>query len=383
MSQQTKKEVLAKLRDRYSRAGKEHKTLIVNQVVQLFDLHRKSAIRTLRSRPQPPRPPAVIGRPRAYVPAELLPVLTPIWRACQQPCGKRLVAALPDWVPAYEQEHGALSTALRENLLAVSAATLDRLLAPLRLRYQRPRSGTRPGTLLRQQIPIATTPWAIDRPGFLELDTVALCGGHLDGDFTWMLDGVDFCTQWVEARAIWNRGWHNTLEQLQDIEVKLPFPLLGIDNDNGGELLNWHVVKYCQQRREPVQMSRSRPYHKDDNALVEQKNYTHIRQWFGYQRYDNPAVVPLLNRLTTGAWGQLLNYFCPVMKLASKERVGSQLRRVYDQPATPYARVLACSHVNTAIKTALQEQRARLNPFVLHRQIEKELKAIFATARDR
>jgi hypothetical protein len=125
----------------------------------------------------------------------------------------------------------------------------------------------------------------------------------LEGDFTWMLDSVDFCTQWVEARAVWNKGWYNTLEQLRDIETRLPFALWGIDHDHGGELLNWHVLRYCQERRAPVQMSRSRPYHRDDNAHIEQKNWTHIRQWLGYGRFDNPEVVPLLNALTTGAWG--------------------------------------------------------------------------------
>ncbi len=381
MSTQTKREVLAKLRGRYARAGKEHKTKILDQVVELFGLHRKAAIRAFRHLPRSASTPALIGRPRQYHCVQLLPVLKAIWLGCQQPCGKRLVAALPDWLPDYEQEYAALSDEVRESLLEASAATLDRLMKPLRLQYRRARSGTRPGTLLRQQIPIATTAWEVDRPGFLELDTVALCGGSLEGDFVWMLDGTDFCTQWTEARAVWNRGWYNTLEQLQDIEARLPFPLLGVDSDNGGELLNWHVVRFCQERRSPVAMSRSRPYHKDDNAHVEQKNWTHIRQWFGYQRYENPAVVELINRLTTGAWSQLLNYFCPVMKLERKEREGGRERRYYDRPATPYARVLASDTVTEEKKAALRTQRARLNPFALNRQIEKELKAIYAAVR--
>jgi hypothetical protein len=383
MSAQTKHEVLAKLRDRYSRAGHAYKTKLLDQVVELFGLHRKSAIRALGHQPQPRSAPAVIGRPREYDPRQLVPILKPIWLGCQQPCGKRLVAALPDWVPAYEQEHGPLPTDHRDQLLSISAATVDRLLAPVRSQCGRARTGTRPGTLLRHQIPIATTPWDVHQPGYLELDTVALCGGSLAGDFTWMLNGVDFCTQWVTARAVWNRGWYNTLEQLRDIEAQLPFALRGVDSDNGGELLNWHVLRYCQDRRQPVQMSRSRPYHKDDNALIEQKNWTHIRQWFGYDRYDNPAVVPLLNHLTTGAWSQLLNYFCPAMKLQSKVRDGARVRRVYDTPATPYARILAQSQVSAATKATLRTQRAQLNPFALNRQIETELKQIYAIASQR
>jgi len=383
MSPQTKNQVLAKLRLRYAHAGPDYKSKLIDQVVALFDLHRKSAIRALRRPPPSATTARRLGRPRAYAPVELLPVLKPIWLAAQQPCGLRLAAALPDWIPAYEQEHGSLAAAVREPLLAASPATLDRLLKPVRAHTQRARGGTRPGTLLRQQIPLATTPWAITRPGYLELDTVALCGGSLAGDFIWMLDSVDFGTQWVEARAVWNTGWHNTLEQLRDIEMRLPFALLGIDHDNGGELLNWHVLRYCQERRAPVQMSRSRPYHSDDNAHIEQKNWTHIRQWFGYERFENPDVAPLLNQLTTGAWGQLLNYYCPVMKLQRKERVGSRLRRVYDIPATPYARVLAHAQVPAKVKAALRAQRAKLNPFALQRQIEKELKTIFALVRRR
>ena len=308
-------------------------------------------------------------------------MLKPIWLGCQQPCGKRLVAALPDWVPAYEQEYGALSRDVREPLLAASAATLDRPSSRSGPSALAPAVAPAPARSCANRFPLRPRlgTW-IDR-AISELDTVALCGGRLDGNFTWMLDGVDFCTQWVEARAVSNRGRFNTLEQLRDIEARLPFGLLGIDHDNGGELLNWHVLRYCQQRRQPVQMSRSRPYHQDDNAHVEQKNWTHIRQWFGYDRYDNPAVVPLLNGLTTGAWNHLLNYFCPVMKLARKERIGARLRRVYNQPATPYARVLASAHVSVKTKTALRLKRAALNPFALNRQIENELKAIYAAAR--
>jgi hypothetical protein len=381
MSAQTKHEVLAKLRARYAHAGPQYKSKLIDQVVELFGLHRKSAIRALRRTPRPHGPTVLLGRPRQYPPATLLPILQPIWLGCQQPCGKRLVAALPDWLPFYEEEYRPLARDTRALVLGASAATLDRLLQPLRARYRRSPGGTRPGTLLRQQIPIATTPWDITVPGYLELDTVALCGGSLEGDFAWMLDSVDFCTQWVEARAVWNRGRHNTLEQLRDIETHLPFALLGIDHDNGGERLNWHVVRYCQERRQPVQMSRSRPYHKDDNAHIEQKNWTHIRQWFGYERYDNPAVVSLLNELTGGPWRQLLNFFCPTLKLERKERVGARLRRVYGAAQTPYQRLLEHPAVAKKTKSELRHHRAQLNPFALQREIEKQLKAIFGAAR--
>jgi hypothetical protein len=182
---------------------------------------------------------------------------------------------------------------------------------------------------------------------------------------------------------VWSRGQANPLAQIQDIETRLPFALLGLDSDNGGEFLNWHLLHWCQQRETPVKFTRSRPYKKDDNAHIEQKNWTHIRQWFGYERHDNPEVVPLLNALTTGAWGQLVNLFRPALKLKSKERIGSRIKRVYEAPQTPYERVLASGQVSAGKKAELQTLKARLNPFALAAQVERELKAIEAIRRGR
>jgi hypothetical protein len=378
MSKPTKDEVLNKLRGRYARAGQEHKTKIIDQVLDLFDYHRKSAIRALRRGPRPQQAPAFLGRPLKYDPAVLLPPLKVIWLASQQLCGKLLAVALADWVPAYEAYHRKLTPEVRASLLAASPATLDRLLAPARVQHGRTCGGTRPGTLLRQQIPLRGGLWDENLPGYLEIDTVALCGGRLDGDHVWMLDTIDLCTTWVEARAVWNRGQDNTLAQIQDIETRLPFALLGLDSDNGGEFLNWHLYHWCAQHAAPVKFTRSRPYKKDDNAHSEQKNWTHIRQWFGYERHDQPELVPLLNALTTGAWGQLVNLFRPALKLESKVREGSRIKRHYGEPQTPYARVQASAHVSLAKKTELQTLKARLNPFELAAQVERELKAIEA-----
>jgi hypothetical protein len=380
MSKATRDEVLAKLRRHYARAGQAYKTKLLDQVIDLFGYHRKAAIRALCRWAPPPAPgPHVLGRPKTYHPDKLLPPLKTIWLTAHQPCGKLLVAALPEWVPAYEVYHRRLDAEVREQLLGVSAATLDRLLAPLRARYHKPRTGTKPGTLLRQQIPVRGGLWEEDKPGYLELDTVALCGGRLDDRHAWMLDGVDICTGWVEARALENRGEHATLAQLADVEQSLPFALLGVDSDNGSEFLNWHLLRHWQQRQRPVTVTRSRPYHKDDNAHVEQKNYTRIRQWFGYERYDNPAVVPLLSALCRGAWGQLLNFFCPTLKLEEKKLEGSRIVRRYEpRPQTPLARVLASPHVAAAKKDELQALKARLNPFALRAQVERDLRVIEA-----
>ena len=377
MSQPTKDEVLAQLRRQYRRAGRDYKRQLITQAVQLLGYHRKAAIRALRHPPKPPAAPALIrGRPREYHPDTLLPILKPIWFAAFQPCGSRLVALLPQWVPAYEADHRRLDADVRESLLTISARTLDRLLAPLRVSLRR-RGGTKPGSLLRQSIPIRGE-WTEEGPGWLELDTVALCGGTLDDRHLWMLDAVDIRTDWTEQRALANRGQHCTLAQLQDLEASLPFPLLGVDSDNGGEFINHHVVGWTGQRPKPILFTRSRPYQKNDNAHVEQRNWTHVRQQFGYERYDNPVAVPPINALCKGALGQMQNHFLPTHKLEKKVRREGRLTRVYGDAQTPLLRVLAAPQVTQAKKTELQALHARLNPFQLHRDLERQKKAIEA-----
>lgn len=375
MSELTRKEVLTKLQRHYLRAGPEYKSKLITQAVELFGYHRKAAIRALRRPSSLGQPgPFILGRPKQYEPEKLLKVLKPIWLAALQPCGKRLVAALPDWVAAYEQDHRRLEGDVRQSLLSISAASLDRLLKPLRAQHRR-RGATRPGTLLRQEIPIRTE-WADEGAGYLEIDTVALCGGSLDDRHAWMLDGVDIRTTWNEMRAIANRGQLATLEQIRDVEKSLPFGLQGLDSDNGGEFINHHLVHYAHERSRPLALSRGRPYRKNDNAHVEQKNYTHVRQWFGYERYDNPVVVPQINALCKGPLGQLLNFFLPTLKLQSKRREGSKTRRVYGPAQTPLERALACAEVAAEKKAELRALRQRLNPFALRREVDRQLKEI-------
>jgi hypothetical protein len=384
MSNSTRMEVLAKLRGRYKTAGSEHKTKLIDQAVQLLGYHRKAAIRALRQSTVRPISGSVVltGRPVKYEPNLLLPWLRPIWQATDYACGRRLVAMLPEWVPAYEQHEKRMPGEVREKLLLASGRTLDRLLEPLRGQGAG-RSLTRPGTLLRQQIPIRGSLWEEGKPGWLEVDTVALCGGSVAGEFVWMVDGVDYATTWVEVRAMWGRGQAGTLAALQDIEASLPFGLLGLDSDNGGEFLNHHVLHWLQKRPRPVFMTRSRPYKKDDNAHVEQKNWTHVRQCFGYERHDNPELVEPMNGLVKGAYGQLLNYFHASLKLEGKERVADKIRRVYGAAQTPLARVLASAEVTEATKQQLREHKAKLNPFALKRAVTQSMKVISAMRRNR
>lgn len=245
------------------------------------------------------------------------------------------------------------------------------------------RSLTRPGTLLRQQIPIRGSVWEEGKAGWMEVDTVALCGGSVAGEFVWMVDGVDYATTWVEMRAMWGRGQAGTLAALKDLEANLPFALLGLDSDNGGEFINHHVMSWLQKRERPVFMTRSRPYKKDDNAHVEQKNWTHVRGGFGYERYDNPELVEPINELVKGAYGQLLNFFHASLKLERKEREEGRIRRIYGEAQTPLARVLASDDVTRQTKQRLREEKSRLNPFALKLAVQCRLKAIDSMRRER
>jgi hypothetical protein len=302
-----------------------------------------------------------------------------VWLAANLPCSKRLRAVLPLWLPFYAKEFGSLPHGVVTALQSISASTIDRLLKPARVQYKgRGRSTTKPGTLLKKHIPIKTDQWDETRPGFLEADTIAHCGDSMAGMFVFTIDCVDIATTWTEQRAVWGKGEAGVLQQIKDIEESLPFPLLGFDSDNGSEFLNHHLVRHFHQRPHPIQFTRSRPYHKDDNAHVEQKNWTHVRQWFGYHRIDNPVAVPLMNDLYTKEWNWFHNFFCPSVKLLEKRLVAGKTIKKYDIPKTPYQRVLESPYISASAKRSLQDMFETLNPFTLRRIMESKLKAIYS-----
>jgi hypothetical protein len=230
---------------------------------------------------------------------------------------------------------------------------------------------------LRKHIPIKTNQWNEACPGFLEADTVAHCGESLAGMFAYTIDCVDIATGWTEQRAVWGKGQTGVLEQIHHIEQSLPFLLLGFDCNNGSEFLNHHLLRHFTERKQPVQFTRSRAYHKDDNAHVEQKNWTHVRQWLGYERLDDPDVITLLNDLYTHEWRLSHNFFCPSMKLVSKQRIGSKTTKRHDSPKTPYQRIMKSAHMGEFVKRSLTKQLQTLNPFVLRQAMESKLKEIF------
>jgi hypothetical protein len=287
--------------------------------------------------PQPRKRP---GPKRKYS-QEAQALLKEFWLVSDQMCSKRLQQAAPDWLP-----HLKASMKTREEVLAMSPATMDRMLAPVRARAGRKRrSGTKPGSLLKKHIPIRTGNDDIVRVGYLEADTVAHCGNSLSGDFVWTLTFTDIVSGWTQCRAVWNKGHHAIHQHLKAAEEESPFRWLAFDCDNGSEFLNHALWDHYAKRKRPVQFTRSRPYHKNDNPHVEQKNWSAVRQLLGYERLDNPQVVALLDDLYRNEWDWLVNLFYPTSKLIEKKKVGSKYVKRYEKPRTPYARLLASPEV--------------------------------------
>jgi len=376
MSRSEKRVYLEAIRRRYRRANVLKKTQILDEFCAVCRYNRKYAIRILGKRPKTHR--AKPGRQSRYNTDKIISPLKMIWLASNQMCSKKLKVILREWLPHYEKENGLLDDVTRGQLYAISAATIDRVLKPMRVAYpHKGLSGTRPGRLLKNQIPIKTDNWDVTQPGFLEADTVAHCGNSLAGSFVWSLTLTDILTTWTECRATWNKGATGVLAKIKDVEQTLPFDILGYDCDNGTEFLNHHLIKYLHKREKPVQFTRSRAYHKNDNAHVEQKNWTHVRHLFGYDRFDNPELVNLMNDLYKHEWSLYQNYFCPTMKLIEKKKINSRYYKRYDKPMTPYLRLITSPHIQQDVKDRLREQHKQLNPFELKRIIEQKLKQIF------
>jgi hypothetical protein len=371
MTKQGKQELLKAVRPRYRKASKREKSRILDEFVAATGYNRKYAIHLLRNRPSRPSQ-KKRGRRPIYGP-DVVAALVQVWEACGHLCGKRLQPFMPDMVEALER-HGELKLApqTRSKLLQMSASTIDRRLkrARSKLAY-RGRSTTKPGTMLKNAIPICTfADWDEQRPGFVEMDLVAHCGASAAGEFLHTLNVVDIETRWTETIALPNKGQKATFEGIQTMRRRLPFPLLGIDSDSGGEFINYHLFNYCQD--EKITFTRARPYKKNDQAYIEQRNWTVVRQVVGYARYESPEALILLNIIYEDL-RLFVNFFQPVMKLESKTRTGSKVRKKYDKAQTPYQRIRASSDIDQAAKHQLQEVYLALNPAEQRRRIEANL----------
>jgi hypothetical protein len=368
-------EYLREMYARYQKASRKERSLILTEFCTVASYNRKYALRLLNGSP-PRRVPPEKRRRRPKYSRGVVEVLRVIWEAANYPWSLRLRALIPLWLP-WVKKHREVSPRLEKELLAISPRQIDRRLGPYKKQVKRRLYGrTKPGTLLKHQIPIKAERWKTTEPGFGEVDLVSHSGDRADGEFINTLTFTDIHSTWTETRAVMGKSQAFVQEALDDIRRKLPFPMRGIDSDNGSEFINHHLVAYCKAKQ--IEFTRSRPYKKDDNAHVEQKNWTHVRKLFGYLRYDSEEALLKMNDLCRGDLRLFQNLFLPSVKLVAKKRVGSRLRRFYDAPKTPLDRLLDASGRLSLRLAALRALRSRLDPLVLSSRLDGKLRRIHA-----
>jgi hypothetical protein len=387
-----RKTITKALAEQYRRAKKKQKGQILEQLVEATGYNRHYAAWVLRwhgkrveFKPKvvlegSARPRDRSGRKPTYAP-EVLPALKKVWEMLDYPTGKRLAPILKEVVPhLVAHRELRINKSLQKQLLAMSAATIDRLLKPERQKHTiKGRATTKPGTLLKHQIPIRTfSDWDNRVPGFLEMDLVGHDGGNTHGDYCFTLDMTDVATGWTELAAVPNKAQTWVFEALQGLQRRLPFAVLGVDSDNGSEFINNHLFAYCTQQQ--ITFTRSRPYQKNDTCYVEQKNWSIVRRFTGYSRYDTPAACSLLNDLYR-LLSDYINFFLPSMKLQEKTRDGARVRKRYDTAQTPYQRILHSDKVPKTVKERLKRRYEKLNLAALHRQIRKLQRQLDKVAR--
>ncbi|HEX7976457.1 MAG TPA: ISNCY family transposase [Anaerolineales bacterium] len=379
MSQRTKRELLEVTRPRYLKANKTGKARILDEFVASTGYHRKYAIRVLKHGPKP-KGLGRKGRKKEYQ-GEVVQVLTQIWEICGRICSKRLQPFLPEIVAVLERHQElSFSAEVKSQLLRMSRATIDRCLKPARFEQKRHGlSTTKPGSLLKKAIAVRTfADWQDVRPGFVEVDLVAHCGDSVEGQFLNTLTTTDISTGWTECLAVLHRSQQLVFAAIQTMRQRLPFPLLGLDSDNGGEFINDILYHYCQDER--ITFTRSRPYQKNDQAHVEQKNWSVVRHLIGYDRYQSQTELELLNSIYDDL-RLYVNFFQPVLKLMGKEQVGKKMVRRYDEAATPYQRVLRSDQVELAVKARLCHQYLQLNPVKLRTSIDEKVAQLWKIIR--
>jgi hypothetical protein len=381
MARRSKREYLRSIYKRYRHARRAEQGMILEEFCKVCGYNRKYAIWLLnRPLPKAAVPKRTISRSPTYSQA-MVGILAKVWEASGYLCSQRLKAALVHWLPWIRQRFEP-SQPLEDQLLAISARQMDRRLRATKHIVKRRLYGTtRPGSLLKQMIPIKTDHWDVNTPGYLEIDLVSHSGASAVGEFLHSLDCVDIATCWVERKAVMGKGGLGILNAVKEIEHKLPFRLRGIDSDNGSEFINNHLLTFCQQRPTgcAIQFTRSRPYKKDDNAHIEQKNWTHVRKLLGWDRYDTAQALEATNRL----YEELRifqNLFQPSMKLKCKIRKGSRLIRRYDTARTPFERVVECQQADPQKVAVLEHTLKRTDPFELSGRIDQQLERLYQLA---
>ena len=354
------------MRSRYARrTGKLARSRLLNEFCEVTEFERKYAIKVLGKRRR-----LKASRRRGAKPIyskEDVVILKKIWLLAGQPCGKRLAGEMLSlWMASWERHHGSLPAHQRERLGKISAAQIDRLLAPYRCQQRKRRIANPSLVALQKEIAVRCEPWQETQPGALEIDTVALCGGSMSGSIVWALDCTDIFSGWTEVRAVWNRGAHATCQRFTEIEQAVCFPIHAVDFDNGTEFLNAHFISHFRNREPKVHLSRSRPYRKNDNAHIEQKNYTHVRLLLGDDRFEDYELVEPLNELLK-LWSLWNNLYGAQRRLIRKERgADGKVKRHHEkQAATPWARLIAHPELSPAEREHLIQLREEYDPITL------------------
>jgi hypothetical protein len=368
MSTPTVREIVRHERKAYRKASKSGKGRILDKLHQLTCYHRESLARMLRDDGPPKKGP--IRRPRARKYERILPQLKILWAIAFYACGKRLAPFLPELLSVLVRFGEISATPHEESLLiSISPATIDRMLERDRAALKvRGRTTTKPGTLLRSKIPVRTfAEWNEKEPGFFEVDLVGHCGGTGVGEFLYTLNMTDVFSGWIALGAIRGRGEKGTLDAIKSASKLIPFPMKGIDSDNDSSFINWHLDKYCGQ--EKIKFTRCRPYKKNDQCHVEQKNWSVVRQFIGYRRFETEEQRALLGKIYPLVMAYH-NFFSPMMRLAEKQRVGSKVTKRYATAITPYQKLLESNgHIDEATKKHLRREYQATNPADLLRRI--------------
>lgn len=376
MSKQSLDEYIPRVRSRYRRlTGKAARSRLLDDFCEVTGYSRKHAIKVLRGQKRDGKGPGRGGAPTLYG-EEVRAVLKHCWLHMEQPCGKRMAGMLPLWLDHLKEVGGReIGPEARERLLQISPATIDRLLAPAKTGSRRKRLVPRSDAAIKALIEIRAERWDTKEVGWTEVDTVAHCGGDMGGSFIWSLTSVEILSGWTEIRCIWNRGQHATLAGLEEIGKAQPFALRGIDSDGGGEFINFHLYEYL--KKQGIRQTRSRPYRKNDQAHVEQKNYTHVRQIIGYERLGHQELVGPLNELMT-EWSLWKNLFCTTMEQLSSTREGSKQKRKHVRAVqTPAQRLLATDQLDALQREWIETRQTSNNPFEMKARIEELLKQVW------
>ncbi len=379
MSLNSQRELLEVVRPRYLKAGKVEKQKILDEFTCATGYHRKHAIRVLKNQVQKHQKRKRTGYKTIYR-GEVVQALEQIWEIYGHICSKRLQPFLPEAIKVLERcQEITLSKDTKELLLKISSASIDRCLRPVRLQSPHGLSTTKPGSLLKSLIPVRTfTEWDKERPGFMEIDLVAHCGNTTEGQYLNTLTCTDISTGWTDVTALPHRSQEAVSEAIYLMRQRLPFPLLGIDSDNGSEFINDMLYRYCLD--EQITFTRSRPYQKNDQAHVEQKNWSVVRHTVGYDRWETGQELALLESIYHDL-RLYINFFQPSFKLIAKERIGNQTLKQYDIAKTPYQRVLEQKDISLPAKARLMNLYVQLNPAELRRSIDLKTAKLWKISR--